>query len=121
MKTDQPTKPGAHYWRESDGGEWRVADVFGCSANYFASIGLRTRRKKDFGGQWLRIPDVDELVELQRKAKAYDEGQTMIEVAYNGVTMDRFIHPENKEILEHYGSCAGYTCEPVTIVRKEKP
>lgn len=120
MKTALPTEPGAHYWRESDGDEWRMVDVFGCSANYFASVGLRTRRAKDFGGQWLPIPTAEELVELQGKAKAYDEGKTMIEVAYHGVTMDRFIHPENKEILAHYGSCAGYTCEPVTIMRKAK-
>ena len=115
--SDLPTKPGPYCWRESDGDEWEPVQVDNAMDVHFLG-GTPCCGTKKAGGQWLRIPDAEELVELQRKAKAYDEGQPIIKVAYHGVTMDRFIHPENKVMLEHYGSRVGYTSRKVRIVEE---
>jgi len=133
MKTDLPTKPGPYYWRESDGDELRWADVFGCSANYFASIGLRTRRTQDLGGQWLRIPDAAELVELQRKAEAYDEGKEAWAVYKEGNRVSEIkgtkeaalkywlnIFDSYSYYKDSWGTAKqqGYTCRKVRIVEE---
>ena len=118
MSTELPTKPGPYYWRESEGDEWEMWHVLDNGSALTAHRGFNVAFLPDLGGQWLPIPTADELVELQRKAKAYDEGQPMIKVAYHGVTMDRFIHPENKVMLEHYGSRVGYTSRKVRIVEE---
>jgi hypothetical protein len=79
-----PTKPGPYCWRESDGHEWELVTLCG----YCVGIGrlwCPTKRAfhDDMQGQWLPIPAAEELVELQAKAKAYDEGQVMMQMAYD--------------------------------------
>jgi hypothetical protein len=77
MEANQlPTKPGPYCWRESDGHEWELVTLCG----YCVGIGrlwCPTKRAfhDDMQGQWLPVPTAEELVELQAKAKAYDEGQ----------------------------------------------
>jgi hypothetical protein len=81
-------------------------------------------------GQWLPIPTAEELVELQAKAKAYDEGcvdaYVVTSVSGRSVSID-FTEPRAwslAERLEGIFRCdlesSGYTCEPVTIFREEK-
>jgi gamma-glutamyl:cysteine ligase YbdK (ATP-grasp superfamily) len=74
--SDLPTKPGVYYWRVKDKDEWarvfevRLSDAMGLCID----AGFYHETVQQRGGQWLPIPDADELVELQRKADAYDEG-----------------------------------------------
>ena len=76
IKTELPTKAGPYYWRESDGDEWtrvfevRLSESMGLCVNagfYYETVQQR-------GGQWIPIPTAEELVKLQEKAKAYDDG-----------------------------------------------
>ena len=85
MEANQlPTKPGPYYWRESDGDEFQLVtvelhiynrnpDVVHLSC--YSGKEMRMLPIKDLQGKWLPIPTADELVELQAKAKAYDEGR----------------------------------------------
>ena len=81
MEVDQlPTKPGPYYWREKDGDEWEIHTVFiddELNNTLMASCPIDDTwyATENWGGQWLPIPTAEELVELQAKAKAYDEGQ----------------------------------------------
>ena len=120
MEANQlPTKPGPYYWRESEGGEWEIAQINRCMDVYFAGCDMHYGLKET-GGQWLPIPTAEELVELQAKAKAYDEGQEMMQLAYDANKMSLLVTPDNKEVVDIYTKATGYTCEPVTIVRKAK-
>jgi len=81
MSTELPTKPGPYYWREKDGDEWALGNVFesyDCREQclYFETFNISGKPLNDMQGQWLPIPTPDELVELQAKAKAYVEGET---------------------------------------------
>lgn len=73
--SDLPTKPGAYYWREKAGDDWELWHVLDNGSELTAHQGFNVAFPSDLGGQWLPIPipDAEELVELQRKAKAYDE------------------------------------------------
>lgn len=76
MEANQlPTKPGPYYWRESDGDAWELWHVLDNGSELTAHRGFNVAFLPDLGGQWLPIPTAEELVELQSKAKAYDEGQ----------------------------------------------
>jgi len=87
MEVDQlPTKPGPYYWREKDGDKWSIKEVYvnyktkNLEAAHISSLdgrGLSMQSPEYIGGQWLPIPTADELVELQAKAKAYDDGQKL--------------------------------------------
>lgn len=122
--SDLPTKPGPYYWREKDGGQWviRIVDadddgelhVLLDDVDIWLPIPIKPTE------QWLPIPTADELVELQAKAKAYDEGQEMMQLAYDANKMSLLVTPDNKEVVDIYTKATGYTCEPVTIVRKAK-
>jgi hypothetical protein len=74
MEANQlPTKPGPYYWRESDGDNWELWHVLDNGSELTAHRGFNVAFLPDLGGQWLPIPTADELVELQRKAEAYDD------------------------------------------------
>jgi len=75
--SDLPTKPGPYYWRKSDGDEWELWYVLDNGFELTAHRGFNVAFLPDLGGQWLPIPPADELVELQAKAKAYDDGQKL--------------------------------------------
>jgi len=73
-----PTKPGPYYWRESDGDEWEIHTVFiddelNHTLMALCPIDDTWYATENWGGQWLPIPTAEELVQLQAKAKAYDE------------------------------------------------
>ena len=140
MEVDQlPTKPGPYYWREKDGDKWSIKEVYvnyktkNLEAAHISSLdgrGLSMQSPEYIGGQWLPIPPAEELVELQAKAKAYDEGcvdaYVVTSVSGRSVSID-FTEPRAwslAERLEGIFRCdlesSGYTCEPVTIFREEK-
>jgi len=127
--SDLPTKPGPYYWRKSDGDEWETVQVNTCMDVYFIGSDMHYVRK-DLGGQWLPIPTAEELVELQAKAKMVDEAcvdaYVVTSVSGRSVSID-FTAPRAwslAERLEGIFRCdlesSGYTCEPVTIIRKAK-
>jgi hypothetical protein len=89
MEANQlPTKPGPYYWRESDGDEWEIHTVFIDDELNHTLMALCPMddtwyATENWGGQWLPIPTAEELVELQAKAKMVDEGQVMMQMAYD--------------------------------------
>ena len=105
MEVDQlPTKPGPYYWREKDGDEWALGNVFesydweACREQclYFETFNISRKPLNDMQGQWLPIPTADELVELQAKAKAkakaYDEGTQQIAVYSEVIWSDNYLN-----------------------------
>ena len=83
MEVNQlPTKVGPYYWRESDGDKWEIHTVFidyemNNTLMAFCQMDETWYAVENWGGQWLPIPSADELVELQAKAKAYDDGKKL--------------------------------------------
>jgi len=142
--SDLPDKSGNYYWRESDGDEWtEFYEVKKHGSELWASQMLPADSTDepafglvdDLGGQWLPIPTAEELVELQAKAKAYDEGREQWQIwdpchskiEMVGRTENEAIKAFRKSIPssnppEPWSQylAAGYTCEPVTIIRKAK-
>lgn len=53
--SDLPTKPGHYYWRESEGGEWEIAQINRCMDVYFVGCDMHYGLKET-GGEWLPIP-----------------------------------------------------------------
>jgi|DEB0MinimDraft_6_1074348.scaffolds.fasta_scaffold38672_4 hypothetical protein len=77
LMSDLPTKPGSYYWREKDGDEWELWHVLDNGSELTAHRGFNVAFLPDLGGQWLPVPAAEELVELQAKANAYDDGQKL--------------------------------------------
>jgi len=140
--SDLPTKPGAYYWRKSDGDEWEIHTVFiddelNHTLMALCPIDDTWYATENRGGQWLPIPTAEELVELQAK-KTGDEGQdgwaTLSEdgqwITVGESRMEalrdfccrgnRNFSNEDVERLWKPNTQYGYTCEPVTITRKAK-
>jgi hypothetical protein len=142
MSNELPTKPGPYYWRESDGDEWQLVrvelhiynrnhDVVHLSC--YSGKEMRMLPIQDMGGQWLRIPTAEELVELRAKAKAYDDGKVVWEVLdpYHSIlqivgrTEDDAIMSFRKSIPssnppEPWSQylAAGYTCRKVRVYKE---
>lgn len=123
--SDLPTKPGAYYWRESDGDKWEhIIVIDPGNGHLYGHDGVVATSlhdwEQDYGavGEWFPIPTAEELVELQAKAKMVDEGDATYGI-YNGkgefMWSDSFLN-----LREKSGLPIGYTCEPVTIIRKAK-
>jgi len=137
--SDLPTKPGPYYWRESDGDAWDIIQVELSMLNDEPEVnGMCCESPlsgeyvhvSEIDGQWLPIPTADELVELHTKAKMVDEAcvdaYVVTSVSGRSVSID-FTAPRAwslAERLEGIFRCdlesSGYTCEPVTIIRKAK-
>ena len=142
--SDLPTKPGPYYWREKDEDEFQLVcieihiynrnpDVVHLSL--YSGEEMRMVPVKDMGGQWLPIPTAEELVELQAKAEAYDKGSEQWQIwdpchskiemvgrtENEAITLFRKSIPSSNppEPWSQY-LAAGYTCEPVMIIRKAK-
>ena len=123
--SDLPTKPGPYYWRESDGGEWEIAQINRCMDVYFVGCDMHYGLKKT-GGEWLPIPTAEELVELQSAKKMVDEGVEAWAVFTQ--TTHRMVvswqaKGESQEMCDDMNRMSfkhRYTCEPVTIIRKAK-
>ena len=109
MEVNQlPTKPGPYCWRESDGDEWEPVQVDNAMDVHFLG-GTPCCGTKKAGGQWLRIPDAEELVELQRKAEAYDEVMSIRLQDGTRLKVGEFFTLENtypffKDGLENYNA-----------------
>jgi hypothetical protein len=132
---DLPTKPGPYYWREKDGDEWEIHTVYiddelNHTLMALCPIDDTWYATENWGGQWLPIPAAEELVELQAAKKMVDEGHEMYCVT-NGIDAVSYlgkceshawlgaelVHDRDPDSLTIDD---GYTCEPVTIVRKAK-
>jgi len=83
VKTELPTKPGPYYWRESDGDEWELGNVFKNydKSFYFEAFNIVGKPVVDMGGQWLPIPTAEELVELLRLVDELKHASSRTEVA----------------------------------------
>ena len=103
MSNELPTKPGPYYWREKDGDEWELGNVFinYDKRFYFEACNIVGKPVIDMKGQWLPIPTADELVELQAKAKAkaYDEGTQQIAVYSEVIWSDNYLNMLEKADL----------------------
>ena len=104
--SDLPTKPGVYYLLETVKDEWEPVKVYVSG---------------EICGQWLRIPTAEELVK-----DGFEGAYVVTSVSGRRVSID-FTEPRAwalAERLEGIFQCdlksSGYTCEPVTIVRKEK-
>lgn len=143
MKSELPTKPGPFYWREKDGDEWEHIIVMDPGNGHLYGHSLRPDGvvaaslndwAQDYGavGEWHPILPADELLELQRKAKMVDAGQEVWivrDVEDNEVIAASSINRDDAVLKAWHtlgdpretSQCpGGYTCEPVTILRKEK-
>ena len=136
MKTELPTKPGAYYCREEDVDEWELVIVSHHNGPWATTVKFLSNDclmdLKYMEGQWLRIPDADELVELQDLKKRVDEGkeawfvvdaETHEALSFSAETRGMATQKawEALGMQVQHGCPGGYTCEPVIIVRKEKP
>jgi len=119
MEANQlPTKPGPYYWREKDGDKWKLGNVFEHYDKrfHFETFNIGGKPVVDLQGQWLPIPTAEELVELQAKAKAYDEGETQSAV-YNG--KDEFMWSDSfLNMREKSGLPIGHTCRKVRVCKE---
>jgi hypothetical protein len=138
MSTELPTKPGPYYWREKDGDEWALGNVFesyDCREQclYFETFNISGKPLNDMQGQWLPIPTPDELVELQAKAKAYDEGREQWQIwdpchsklEMIGQTESEAITAFRHSIVSNNPPepwsqylAAGYTCSKVRVCKE---
>ena len=80
MSNELPTKAGPYYWREQDGDEWELGNVF---EHYdkrfcFETFNIGGKPVVDLQGQWLPIPPAAELVELQAAKKMVDDGAEIV-------------------------------------------
>ena len=147
MEANQlPTKVGPYYWRESEGDEFQLVrvelhlynrnpDVVHLSC--YSGKEMRMLPIKDMQGQWFQIPTAEELVELRAIKKMVDEGveawgvfdknKNIQCIGYSSLQakemfMGTPVTLALKEV-EHLWVAEeenGYTCEPVTIIRKAK-
>lgn len=134
--SDLPTKVGPYYWCEKDGDEWEHIFVMDPgNGHLYGHDGVVATSlhdwEQDYGavGEWLPIPPAEELVELQAKAKMLDEGiEAWAVFGSSGkpqaidrdpdMCRSKVCHWDQESwniLMKH-----GYTCEPVTIVRKAK-
>jgi len=130
--SDLPTKPGAYYWRESDGDKWEhIIVIDPGNGHLYGHDGVVATSlhdwEQDYGavGEWLPIPTAEELVELQATKKMADEGIDAWAV-FTQITHEMVVSWEDKgesqemcDNMNRMSSNHRYTCEPVTIVRKE--
>lgn len=136
MEVDQlPTKPGPYYWREKDGDEWELGNVFinYDKRFYFEACNIVGKSVIDMKGQWLPIPPAEELVELRAKAKAYDKGSEQWQIwdpchsklEMIGRTESEAITAFRHSIVSNNPPepwsqylAAGYTCRKVRVCRE---
>lgn len=118
--SDLPTKPGPYYWRKSDGDKWVHTSVVDCLGQLRGGNARRPYQEavSSMGGQWLSIPTADELLELQAKAKMVDDGQEMMQLAYDANKMSLLVTPDNKEVVDIYTKATGYTCRKVRVCKE---
>jgi len=118
MEDNLPTTPGPFWWRETDGDEWRLCNVFrGDDRNlYFETVNISGPPVDDMSSQWLPIPTADELVELQRKAQMLDN------LLIAAKRVEGMLEPLNQKDDKHARdfSKAISDCYPEMIKRKEK-
>jgi len=71
--------------------------------------------EQDYGavGQWLTIPTAEELVELQAKAKAYDEGEYLLSCIGADLNICLVNISESS-----YMQQKGYTCSKVRVCKE---
>jgi len=123
MEANQlPTKPGPYYWRESDGGEWEIAQINRCMDVYFVGCDMHYGLKKT-GGQWIPIPPAEELLELRAKAKAYDEGRDVWSVVTtDGISVGIGVQRQCIKLATEYNESPvfqnGYTCRKVRVCKE---
>lgn len=75
MKTELPTEAGNYYWRYCVNEDWLAVTVYlnGIELVYSSGYGEQPIPIRFIEhGQWLRIPDAEELAELRRKADMWD-------------------------------------------------
>jgi len=87
MEVNQlPTNPGPYYWRENDGDEWEMGNVFENYDKrfYFEVFNIVGKPVVDMGGQWLPIPTADELVELLWRVHNVLDDPSTIELRHLG-------------------------------------
>ena len=113
MKTELPTKTGPYYWREKDGDEWELWHVLDNGSELTAHRGFNVAFLPDLGGQWLPIPTAEELVELQAKAKAYDEGEYLLSCIGADLNISLVNISES-----NYMQQKGYTCRKVRVCKE---
>ena len=113
--SDFPTKPGNYYWRNSDRDEWaRVFNVrLSNSIGLCVDAGFYHESVEQRGGQWLPIPTAEELVELQAKAKAYDEGEYLLSCIGADLNISLVNISES-----NYMQQKGYTCRKVRVCKE---
>lgn len=136
--SDLPDKSGNYYWRESDGDEWRIIQVELSMLNNEPEVnGMCCESPlsgeyvhvSEIDGEWLPIPPADELVELQAKAKAYDEGTVAwFVVDVENVTAIAMSTESRGKATEQawlglgmkaqHGCPGGYTCRKVRVCKE---
>ena len=86
MSNELPTKPGPYYWREKDGDEWKLGNVFRNYDKrfYFETFNIAGKTVVDMGGQWLPIPPAEELVELLWRVHNVLDDPSTIELRHLG-------------------------------------
>ena len=110
--SDLPTQPGNYYWREKDGDAWEQVKIDSHMNAHFIG-GDMCYSVEECGGQWAKAHKPDGGVEVWAVFKGDSRLLSTItylehEARYN---TDDF----NKDAVK-----CKYTCEPVTIYRKEK-
>ena len=122
MKTNLPTTPGPYWWRANDECDWDPVYVREDSTvpgyEYtvlFPETGVEIDLP-DLRGQWAKAHKPDEGIDAW--AVFAPNGNPMIIAMTEQEVINETGSPQPKawEALQ----CHGFTCEPVTICRKEK-
>lgn len=113
MKTNLPTETGPFWWREKDGDEWELWHITEVTnpPGFIAGRGFNHGRVEKFGGQWAKCHRPDEGQEAEIVFDQHNRvrhlGSIMDYAKLIGVTVSQLRR-------------SGYTCEPVTIHRRNK-
>lgn len=143
MTIELPTNPSHYYWRENENSEWMIVEA--CLGSNKSDGTLEAFCFKDdcwydlehWGGQWLSIPSAEELLELQEIKKRVDEGAKVYRVfnvrggatysygrtkreAWDNyfISQHGMLQHKNRQLSLDVHQEQGYTCEPVTVIRK---
>lgn len=62
MEANLPTTPGPYWWRETDGDEWEIGEIYrGCDGGlYWETMHVAGKPLEIFDGQWSKAHNPDE-------------------------------------------------------------